>query len=96
MIKQNSEMNAVLAIPLFGMTQAVLDYELIDKQGNKASVLNWIHDHSNVLSMESTASTKDLGKYMLVIDRECKDIVEDYIDKILQQIPELDKNPTPF
>jgi hypothetical protein len=96
MIKQNSEMNAVSAIPLFGMTQAVLDYELMDKQGNKTSVLNWIHDHSNVLSMESTASTKDLGKYMLVVDRECKDIVEEYIDEILRQVPELDENTTPF
>jgi hypothetical protein len=68
----------------------------MDKQGNKALVSNWIYDHPNTLSMEPTASTKDLGKYMLVIDRECKDIVEDYIDEMLRQIPELDGNSTPF
>jgi hypothetical protein len=79
------------------MTQAVLEYKIIDKQGNKGTVSDWIYDHSNVLSMETTASSKDLGKYMLVVDRECKDIVEDYIDELLRQIPELEETPsTPF
>jgi hypothetical protein len=96
MIKQNSEMNSVSAIPLFGITTNVLEYEIVDKQGNKASVHNWIFDHPNIISMETTASTTDLGKYMLVVDRECKDIVEDYIDELLRQIPELEENSTPF
>jgi hypothetical protein len=34
------------------------------------------------------ASTKDLGKFMLVVDREEKEEIKEFLDGLLEQIPE--------
>jgi hypothetical protein len=81
-------MNGVSAIPLFGITHEALDYEVTDNNGTKNSVRNWIHEHPSIQSVERTASTKELGKFMLLVDRDDKEEVEEFLDGLLEQIPE--------
>jgi hypothetical protein len=88
MRKQNSDMNSVSAIPLFGITHKALDYIVTDNNGQSNSVRNWIHEHPHIHSVERTASTSDLGKFMLVVDREEKEEIEEFLDGLLEQIPE--------
>jgi hypothetical protein len=81
-------MNLVSAIPLFGITHDVLDYLVTDNNGKSNLVRDWIHERPHIHSVERTASTKDLGKFMLVVDREEKDKIEEFLDGLLEQIPE--------
>jgi hypothetical protein len=46
-----------------------------------------IYDHPNIKTIEKTALSIELGKYMILADRDCKEDVEEYIDALLQQIP---------
>jgi hypothetical protein len=96
MRKQNSEMNSVSAIPVFGITSEILDTEVTDKFGKTKQTRRWIYENSNVITMENTASSRDLGKYMLVVHREYKEEAEDFIDNLLEQFPEDENSPTPF
>jgi hypothetical protein len=96
MRKQNSEMNSVSAIPLFGITPEVLDTEVTDKFGKTKQTRCWIYDNPNVITMENTASSKELGKYMLVVQREYKEEVEDFIDNLFEQFTEFENTTTPF
>jgi hypothetical protein len=88
MRKQNTDMSTVSAIPLFGVSPDALDYEVSDSNGTKQSVRNWIHGHPNIQSVERTASTKDLGKFLLIVDRDSKEDVEDFLDGLFAHIPE--------
>jgi hypothetical protein len=88
MRKQNSDMNSVSAIPLFGITPEALDFMITDNSGQSNKVRNWIHEHPLIHSVERTASTKDLGKFMLVVDREEKEEIKEFLDGLLEQIPE--------
>jgi hypothetical protein len=88
MRKQNSDMNSVSAIPLFGITHEALDFTITDNSGQSNSVRNWIHEHPLIHSVERTALTKDLGKFMLVVDREEKEEIKEFLDGLLEQIPE--------
>jgi hypothetical protein len=40
--------------------------------------------------METTASSKELGKYMLVVQREYREEVEDFIDNLFEQFTEFE------
>jgi hypothetical protein len=88
MRKQNTDMGTVSAIPLFGISPEALDHEVTDSNGHTNTVRNWIHGHPNIQSIERTASTKDVGKFMLIVDRDSKDEVEDFLDGLFAQMPE--------
>jgi hypothetical protein len=96
MQKQNSEMNSVSAIPIFGLTPAALDTEVIDKLGQKFSTRDWLYNQPNIISFKQTASSKDLGKYILVVERDSKEEVEEFVDSLFQQLPESDGTGTQF
>jgi hypothetical protein len=42
--------------------------------------------------MEKTASSKDIGKFMLLVDRDERETIEEFLDGLFKQIPE-DKFP---
>jgi hypothetical protein len=46
--------------------------------------------------MENTVSSKELGKYMLIVQREYKEEVEDFIDNLFEQFTEFENTTTPF
>jgi hypothetical protein len=96
MRKQNSDMNSVSAIPLFGITTTALDFEIPDAEGRKSTVREWIYEHENVIKMEKTASSVELGKYMLIVDREDRESVEDHIDQLFNQLPDFENQSVPF
>jgi hypothetical protein len=96
MRKQNTEMNATSAVPLFGLSPEALEYEVTDSNGDSWSVRAWLFDHINVMGLETTASSKDLGKYILVVDREQKEEVEAYVDELFNRIPECENHSVPF
>jgi hypothetical protein len=96
MKKQNTDMNMVSAIPLFGLSPEALEFEMVDKNGEKKSIREWIFAHDNILHMLTTASSKDLGKYMLMVDREFKDDAEEYIDNLFDHMPECENHSVPF
>jgi hypothetical protein len=92
MRKQNSDMNGISAIPIFGLTPDAMEYEVTDKHGNSTNVRSWIYSHNNIQKMEKTASSKDIGKFMLLVDRDEKETVDEFLDGLFEQIPE-DKFP---
>jgi hypothetical protein len=93
MRKQNFAMNVTSAIPVFGFTQQVQDFEL-EHNGMEQMVHAIIWNHPNVLAIEPTASTTTLGKYILLVDRESKDEVEEFIDNVFERIPEMGNGTT--
>jgi hypothetical protein len=95
MRKQNFAMNTTSAIPLFGYTTAVQETE-VEYQGMEQVVKSVIWDHPNIIAIEPTASTNTLGKYMVLVDRECKEDVEDFINNIFSKVPELEGQPEYF
>jgi hypothetical protein len=48
------------------------------------------------MGLETTASSKELGKYILAVDREQKEEVEAYVDDIFDRIPECENHLVPF
>jgi hypothetical protein len=95
MRKQNFAMNVTSAIPVFGFTQQAQDFEL-EHNGMEQMVHAIIWNHPNVLAIEPTASTTTLGKYILLVDRESKDEVEEFIDNVFERIPEMEQQPEYF
>jgi hypothetical protein len=89
-------MNATSAVPLFGLSPEALEYEVTDNNGDSRSVREWLFDHINVMGLETTASSKDLGKYILVVNREQKEEVEAYVDELFDHIPECENHSVPF
>jgi hypothetical protein len=96
MKKQNTDMSFISAIPVFGLTPAASKYEVISKSGEKATTWQWMLHHHGIRKIEKTASSTELGKYMLQVDRENKEEVEEYLDELFAQIPELDGQPASF
>jgi hypothetical protein len=88
MLKQNAEMKSVSAIPLFGLSEDALEAIVSDSAGNGNTVQGWICDNPHVIRMETTASSRDLGKYMLMVDRDFKEDVDEFIDNLFDQVPE--------
>jgi hypothetical protein len=95
MRKQNFALNATTAIPLFGYTQQAKEFKL-DHNGTQKSIQTLIRSHPNIFAIEPTASSANLGKYMVLADRDSKDEVEEYIDTILDRIPEMEDQPENF
>jgi hypothetical protein len=94
MKKQNSDMHSTSAIPLFGLTeiaqQTIVKYDI-----HSGTLLQMIYDHPNVKTIKKTASSIELRKYM-ILGRDCKEDVEEYIDALLQQIPINENQTTGF
>jgi hypothetical protein len=88
MRKQNTDMNSTSAIPIFGLTPTALDFEIKNASGQKFAVREWINQHPSINKVEKTASSKDLGKYMLLVDREEKDDIENFLEDLFDQFPE--------
>jgi hypothetical protein len=95
MRKQNFALNATSAIPLFGYTQQVKDFE-IEKNGEKHLIQKLLWNHPGVMAIEPTASSASLGKYMILVERENKDELEEYIDDLLECVPEMENQPELF
>jgi hypothetical protein len=95
MRKQNFAMTTTSAIPLFGFTENAREHE-IEHNGMEQRVGSIIWDHPNIMAIEPTASSNNLGKYMVLVDRECKEDVEDFIDEIFNKMPELEGQPENF
>jgi hypothetical protein len=95
MRKQNYAMNMTSAIPLFGYTEKVQELE-IEHNGMEQVLRSIIWDHPNIIAIEPTASSKNLGKYMVLVDRECKEDAEDFLDEILSKVPEIEGQPEHF
>jgi hypothetical protein len=95
MRRQNYDMTVTSAIPLFGYTQQAKDTE-VEHEGTMQTVQAIIWNHPSVLAIEPTASSATVGKYILLVDREFKDDVEDFVDSIFEKIPELSGQPGNF
>jgi hypothetical protein len=96
MKKQNSDMNSISAIPIFGLTPTAAIYEVTGNSGEKKSVWEWLEYNEDIRKVEKTASSQELGKFMLQVNRDMKDEVEEYLDELFEQIPELDGQPASF
>jgi hypothetical protein len=88
MKKQNTEMHDVSAIPIFGLTPAAAEFPVMTATGTPETVNRWIQNHPNVLKMEKTASSKDLGKYMLIVERDSKEEVDEFLENLFDQMPD--------
>jgi hypothetical protein len=96
MKKQNTDMNCISAIPIFGLTTAAADYEVTGNSGAKKTVWEWIKNNEDIRKIEKTASSQELGKYMLQVVRDSKEEVEQYLDDLFSEIPELEGQPASF
>jgi Tfp pilus assembly protein PilP len=96
MKKQNADMNAISAIPIFGLTPTAANQEVTGKSGKKKTVWEWMIFNEDIRKIDKTASSQELGKYMLHVNREMKEEVEDYLDALFEQVPELDGQPASF
>jgi hypothetical protein len=81
-------MNEVSAIPIFGLTPEAAEFAIETPNGTPETVSRWIHHHPNVLKIEKTASSKELGKYMLIVEREEKEEVEEFLENLFEQFPD--------
>jgi BMFP domain-containing protein YqiC len=95
MRRQNFDMTVVSAIPIFGYTQQAKDTEL-EHEGTMQLLQTIIWNHPSIHAIEPTASSATLGKYILLVDREFKEDVEDFVDSIFAKMPELDDQPGSF
>jgi hypothetical protein len=89
-------MNAISAIPVFGLTATAADYKVADNTGAQAMTWQWIKRHNSIRKIEKKASSQELGKYMLQVKREDKEEVRDFLDGLFSQIPELEGQPANF
>lgn len=95
MRKQNYGLSTTSAIPLFGYTQQAKEY-LLEQNGVSKTVREIIWKNPNIIAIEPTASSLTLGKYMVLADRDFKEDVEDFIDAVFAQMPELEDQPENF
>jgi hypothetical protein len=96
MRKQNSDMSSSSVIPVFGLTESASNTTVEDQNGKRLSVSEAILAHPNIRKIEKTASSAELGKFLLIIDRYMKDQVENYIDDVFELVPELENQPVNF
>jgi hypothetical protein len=95
MRKQNFAMNSTSAIPLFGYTINAQEFE-VEHNGMEQQVASIIWEHPHILAIESTASSNTLGKFMVLVDREMKDDVEEFLDSVFEKMPDLEGQPENF
>jgi hypothetical protein len=96
MRKQNSDMSSSSVIPVFGLTKNASNTIVEDQNGKQLTVSEAILAHPNIRKIEKTASSAELGKFLLIIDRYMKDQVENYVDSVFELVPELENQPASF
>jgi hypothetical protein len=96
MRKQNSDMSSSSVIPVFGLTENASNTIIEDQNGKQLTVSEAILAHPNIRKIEKTASSAELGKFLLIIDQYMKDQVENYVDSVFELIPELENQPASF
>jgi hypothetical protein len=96
MRKQNSDMSSSSVIPIFGLTEKASTTIIEDQNGKRLTVTEAILVHPNIRKIEKTASSNDLGKYLLIIYRYMKEQAENYVDSVLELVPELENQPANF
>jgi hypothetical protein len=96
MRKQNSEMSSSSVIPVFGLTESASNTIIEDQNGKQLTVSEAILAHPNIRKIEKTASSAELGKFLLIIDRYMKDQIENYVDSVFELVPELENQPANF
>jgi hypothetical protein len=95
MRKQNHKMSTMSAIPIFGYTQEARDTK-IEYKGMHSMLQTIVWTHPHIYAIKPTASLIKLGKYMVLVDRECKEDVEDFLDEVFNIVPELIEYPENF
>jgi DNA-directed RNA polymerase subunit F len=96
MRKQNSDMSSSSVIPVFGLTENASNTIVEDQNGKQLTVSEAILAHPNIRKIEKTASSAELGKFLLIIDRYMKDQIENYVDSVFELVPELENQPASF
>jgi hypothetical protein len=96
MRKQNSEMSSSSVIPVFGLTEKASNTIIKDQNGKQLTVTEAILAHPNIRKIEKTASSAELGKFLFIIDRYMKEQAEEYVDSVLELVPELENHPASF
>lgn len=94
--EQNSEMSSCSVIPVFGLTKNARYMTVADQNGKELSVNAAILAHPNIWKIKKTASSAELGKYLLIVDWYMKEQAEDYVNSVFKLIPELDGQPANF
>jgi hypothetical protein len=95
MKKQNSDMHSISAIPIFGYTDTAQQFE-VQYDVYKGSLHRMLYEHHNIKKIKKTALSKELGKFMILADRDCKEDIEEYDDNLFAQLPELENQPGGF
>jgi hypothetical protein len=96
MQKQNSEMSSSSVIPVFGLTDTARYTTVADQNGKELSVNAALLAHPNIQKIKKTASSAEIGKYLLIVDRYMKEQAKDYVNSVFDLLPELDGQPENF
>jgi hypothetical protein len=96
MRKQNSDMSSSSVVPIFGLTEAASNITVEDQNGKRLSVTEALLAHPNIRKIEKTASSAELGKFLLIVDRYMKEQVENYVDDVFDLVPDLENHPANF
>jgi hypothetical protein len=96
MQKQNSDMLSCSVIPIFGYTENAAAAIVIDNDGKEMTLSTAIMSHPNIRRIEKTASSLEVGKYLVIVDRHMKESVEDFLDEVFSRTPELENQPLNF
>jgi hypothetical protein len=90
-------MSSSSVIPVFGFTEQASATIVEDQNGKKLTVSEAILIHPNIRKIEKAASSAELGKYLLIINRYMKEQeAKDYVDSVFKLVPELENQPANF
>jgi hypothetical protein len=96
MRKQNAEMQSTSVIPIFGYTPEARETIVKNHLGGESTLHSLLRSHPNIQKIISTASSSEIGKYLVVIDRYLKEEVEDFLDETFDNLPEMETYPANF
>jgi hypothetical protein len=96
MRKQNADMQATSVLPIFGYTAEAMESKVKNHLGGETTLHAAIRSHPNIKKIIRTASSSDVGKYLLLIDRYLKDDVEIFLDGLFDQLPDMTEYPANF
>jgi hypothetical protein len=96
MRKQNSDMSSCSVIPIFGYTSQAAAAIIKDNDGKEMTLSDAIMSHPNIRKIEKTASSSNVGKFLVIVDRHMKDSAEDFLDEVFSRTPELENQPMNF
>jgi hypothetical protein len=88
MRKQNAALQSTSVIPIFGFTEEAR-YQRVQFNRVDTPLLSALMSHPNILKIEPTASSAEIGKYLIIIERYMRDDIEYFIDNLLSSTPNL-------